>query len=343
MASTSEPGEAVPRVSIVVPTFDEADWIEACLDSLGSQDYEAIVEILVVDGGSRDATCALVSARQAIDPRVRLLENPRRSAAGALNVGLRAAVGDVFVRADAHTEYATDYVRRCVEILLETGAENVGGPMVPVGTTRFGRAVAAVTTSRIGMGSGAFHWTRERRAVDTVYLGAFRMATLKELGGWDDTGLQWGAEDHELNFRLTARGGTILCDPSIRSWYSPRQTPRALARQYFNYGIGKVSTLSKHRRLPTLRPLAPAAFVALAWGGAMRALMARRPVYLAPVAAWLAVASSASARMASDDDCDAPRCVLALAICHGAYGTGFWVGIGRRLAGRGFDAAPSSR
>ena len=46
----------------------------------------------------------------------------------------------IICRADAHTLYSPDYVRRCVEVLEETGAENVGGLMRPVGTTTFGPA-----------------------------------------------------------------------------------------------------------------------------------------------------------------------------------------------------------
>ena len=69
--------------------------------------------------------------------------------------------------------YASDYIRRCVDVLVETGADNVGGTMLPVGTTRFGRAVAAVTTSPIGVGPGPDQviWTGASR--DTV-IGRFQ-------------------------------------------------------------------------------------------------------------------------------------------------------------------------
>src|SRR2546421_3753389 len=171
-----------------------------------------------------------------------------------MNTGIAEAKGDVIVRADGHTLYSPDYVRRCLEVLAETGADNVGGPMRPVGTTRFGRAVAAVTSSPLGVGPGKFHYARERLEVDTVYLGCWRRSTLETLGGYDETDLQWAAEDQELNYRLRRTGGRILLDPSIRSWYFPRETPRALVRQYFNYGVCKASTLAKHSTLPTWRP-----------------------------------------------------------------------------------------
>jgi cellulose synthase/poly-beta-1,6-N-acetylglucosamine synthase-like glycosyltransferase len=332
---------SLPSVSVVVPTYDEEPWIVDCLESLGLQDYAGIAEILVVDGRSRDATRDLVARRSSADGRIALLDNPGRSAAAAMNVGLDAARGDLLVRADAHARYAPDYVGRCVEVLTETGADDVGGPMRPVGTTRFGRAVAAVTSSRIGMGSGAFHWATDRRDVDTVYLGCYRTDALRELGGWDADGLQWAAEDHELNHRLRRTGGRIVCDPSIRSWYFPRDTPRALWRQYRNYGVGKVSTLAKHRTLPTLRPLAPAALVAGTAIGFGLAVGRGRAGALLPTAVWAGAVAVAGARMGRTPGVDGGRAVAALGICHLAYGVGFWSGVGRVLAGRGFDRLPA--
>lgn len=323
-----------PTVSIVLPTLNERAFIRDCLDTLVAQDYSSVLEVLVVDGGSTDGTRDIVAR---FGDGVRLVDNPRVTAAAALNIGLAEAKGDVFVRADAHSLYAPDYVRRCVEVLTETGADNVGGRMRPVGTTSFGRAVAAVTSSPFGIGPGKFHYAESRMEVDTVYLGCFRRETLERLGGWDETNLQWGAEDHELNLRLTAQGGRIVLDPSIRSWYFPRETPRALARQYFNYGIGKASTLAKHRTLPTWRPLVPAGLVAGALLAAIGLHGARR---VAIPAAYAVAASAAALRVAGDPGVAPHRAGVALAICHWAYGAGFWAGVARLARGRPFDSQP---
>jgi cellulose synthase/poly-beta-1,6-N-acetylglucosamine synthase-like glycosyltransferase len=332
-----------PAVTIVVPTFNEEDWIEECLRTLDAQDYPNIEAIVVVDGRSTDATRALVETYASGHPRVELLDNPRRSAAAALNVGLAACRSEIFLRADAHTFYAPDFATRSVEVLLETGADDVGGPMVPVGRNPFGKAVAAVTTSKFGMGSGAFHYASERQDVDTVFLGCYRTDTLRALGGWDEDNLQWAAEDHELNFRLTQQGGRIVCDPSIKSTYFPRDTPRALWRQYFNYGVGKVSTLKKHKQLPTLRPLAPAALVAGLAASTTAAAVTRKPIFLLPAVAYAGAASLAAASLARNDDASAARCLAALGICHVAYGAGFWSGVGRVARKQPFDRLPAKR
>ncbi|HUP69737.1 MAG TPA: glycosyltransferase family 2 protein [Acidimicrobiales bacterium] len=333
MTAAGVPGP-VASVSVVLPTLNEQGFIRDCLDSLLAQDYPHIAEILVVDGGSTDATVEI--AEQA-GGTVRVVPNPRTSAAAAMNIGIAEARGDVIVRADAHALYLPDYVRRCVEVLGDTGAANVGGPMRAVGTSSFGRAVAAVTSSPFGVGPGRFHYSDVREEVDTVYLGSWRRQTLVDIGGYDETSLQWGAEDHELNHRITQAGGVIVLDPSIRSWYFPRETPRALARQYFNYGVGKVSTFTKHGTLPTWRPLAPAALVL----AAAVALASPRPLGRVAVPAAHAAAASVVAMQLSRDQGVAPhRALSALAICHWSYGAGIWAGLLRRWSGRGFDRLP---
>ncbi len=322
---------AAPTVSVIVPTLNERAYIRDLLDSIEQQDYGNIAEVLIVDGGSDDGTRDILERHTSV---AELVDNPNVTAASAMNVGIEHAKGEVIVRLDAHARYEPDYVRRCVEVLEETGADNVGGPMRPVGRSAFGRAVAAVTTSRFGVGPGAFHFEVDRRDVDTVFLGCWPREVLERLGGFDTEQLQWAAEDHELNYRLTESGGRIVLDPSIRSVYFPRETPWSLARQYFNYGIGKASTLAKHRRLPTLRPLAPAALVA---GSAVAVVATRGAARFALPIVHLGAAGVAALRLGRDNGVAPHRAAGAILVCHWSYGAGFLTGLGRWLRGRGFD------
>ena len=330
--------QTLPPVSVVLPTLNERGYVTDCLTSLLAQDYPAIDEILVVDGGSDDGTQAIA---ESFGGPIRVVDNPRVTAAAAMNVGLAAAANELIVRVDAHTVYDVDYVRRSIEALADSGADVVGGPMRAVGITAFGRAVAAVTSSPLGIGPGRFHYAQEAQDVETVYLGTYRRAALHEVGGWDETALQWAAEDQELNYRLRLKGRRIRLEPSIRSAYFPRQTPHALWRQYVNYGLCKASTLKKHRTLPYWRPLAPAALVAGTIGAVVVGTATRRPALaLAPAAAWAGAAGVAALRMGEDPGVAPHRAFAALAICHWGYGLGFWRGIGRILTGRPFDTRP---
>jgi succinoglycan biosynthesis protein ExoA len=272
---------------------------------------------------------------------VRVVDNPRVTAAAAMNIGIELATNDLIIRADAHTLYARDYVSTAVATLLETGAAIVGGPMRPVGMSPFGRAVAAVTSSPFGVGPGRFHYSETLEEVDTVYLGAFYRQTVIDAGGYDDVNLQWAAEDQELNFRIRRRGGRIVLDPSIRSEYFPRQTPTALLRQYHNYGMCKASTYAKHKTLPHWRPLVPGAMVGLSATWIAYRLARRQPWSAAlPLVVYAGGAASIAGRLSRQRGVTPHRVAVALAICHWGYGVGLWRGVARILSGRSFDARP---
>lgn len=317
-------------VTIILPTYNEERYIDACLASVYSQTYgPANLEVIVADGRSEDDTRRMAEAWKDRLPGLRVLDNPLRQQGAALNIALEAASNELIVRLDAHCRYADDYVERCIDALERTEATVVGGPMRPEGETPFGAAVAVATTTPIGVGPGRFHYSETEEWVDTVFLGAFRRSDIARAGGYDE-GIRQAAEDHELNFRITKGGGTILLDPTIRSVYHPRSTPGALWKQYHNYGQGKVSTLRKHRALPTLRPLGPSVLVAgVLLGPLWWRFDATRIAYLGALAAYAGVVLVTSAVVSRLRPMLALRTMAAIVIMHTSYGLGFLRGLGK--------------
>src|SRR4051794_16787818 len=146
-----------PPVSVVMPVLDEERHLrEAVLGVLG-QDYPGELELVLALGPSRDATDAIARELAAEHPAVRLVANPGGTTPAALNAAIAAARHPVVVRIDGHAVFPGDYVRTAVEVLGETGADNVGGVMAAEGTTPFERAVARAMTSALGVGSARFH------------------------------------------------------------------------------------------------------------------------------------------------------------------------------------------
>src|SRR5262249_33085660 len=157
-----------PFVTIAMPCLDEERHIEACLASVRAQDYPAErMEILVTDGGSRDRTRAIVAGLSKSDPRVILVDNPERIQAAGMNHAIRRARGDVVIRMDVHAEYAPDYVRRCVEVLQRTGADNVGGAQRPRALNRFQEALCSALASPLGVGGASYRSSKREGWVDT--------------------------------------------------------------------------------------------------------------------------------------------------------------------------------
>ena len=276
-----------------MPLLNEAAVVSEVLESLRDQDYEGAWELVAVDGGSRDGTPAILASWKERIPRMLVVSAPEgcRDLTRSLMLAADTGTGEIVIRADAHTVYANDYLRRNVEALLETDADLVGGPMRPEGRNPFGRAVASVMVNPWVVGPAPYRRVLKRRRADTVYLGAMRRFRLVEMGFRSfPSGV---AEDADLAYRIRKQGGAVVLDPAIRSRYRPRSTLGALWRQFFRYGRGKAEMLYANRELPTFRPLAPlgltialaAALAAAPWLGWLWALggLGGWTVYLAVV------------------------------------------------------------
>jgi glycosyltransferase involved in cell wall biosynthesis len=251
---------SAPLVSIILPCRNEAGYIEDCLKSILAQELpDGDFELLVADGVSNDGTREFLERFCAQNPKVRLLNNPGRIVSTGLNAALREARGQVIVRMDAHTIYAPDYIKQCLAVLQETGADNVGGPMRTTATTYKERAIQAVFHSPFAVGGARSHNPAYKGYVDTVIYGCWRKNAFERVGDFDEELVR--NQDDEHNLRLVRNGGKVYQSPAIKSWYHVRDSFRALLRQYMQYGYWKVLVIRKHHLPASIRHLIPALFV----------------------------------------------------------------------------------
>ena len=239
-------------MSVIVPARNAAATLPATLDAILSQDYPGETEVIVADGSDTTATSELVRRRY---PGVILVPNSERSTSAGLNRALAVARHPIVVRCDAHSVLRPGYIARAVEILVRTGAANVGGRVNPVGSTRVGRAVALATTVWLGAGRSRYRVGGAAGPADTVFPGTFRRDALEAVEGFDETFVR--NQDFELNWRLRACGEVVWFSPDLVTDYRPRDTLGALARQYFGYGRWKRAVLRRHPRSLRPRQLAP--------------------------------------------------------------------------------------
>lgn len=261
-AAPVAPGTA-PAVLVVIPTLNEVRHIEAVLDALEVDlPAAAALQFVVVDGGSSDGTPELVQRLCAQRPRLRLLHNPQRLQSAAVNLAAKVygEQAEALVRCDAHAVYPPGYVRRLLDTLQRTQADAVVVPMDGSGSGCLQRAVAWVSDTPAGSGGSAHRGGRRSAYVDHGHHAAFRMASFRRAGGYDESYSH--NEDAELDCRQRALGGRIYLDADIRLAYHPRDSWRGLWRQYFNYGAGRARTVRRHRGSMRLRQaVVPAHFV----------------------------------------------------------------------------------
>jgi succinoglycan biosynthesis protein ExoA len=343
----------LPFVSLIVPCRNESGHIRAFLESLLRQDYPPdLLEIVVADGLSDDGTREIVAAYGQEQSNLKLIDNPKKIAATGLNAGIRAARGEIIVRADVHTEYASDYVSQCVRTYHQTKADNVGGPWVAHGEGYVGKAIRGVFQSTFGSGGARSRRESYEGETDTVYLGCWPRETFEKYGMFDECLVR--NQDDEHNLRIVRGGGRIWQSPRISSRYHTRNSLRLSAKQNFQYGFWKVAVLRKHLIPATIRQLVPAAwvlslFLLLAWeiaewifGPIFGTLRARHLLLLdmVPYAGLCLIASLHIAR--SQGWKLLPILPIAFASYHFCYGLGFLLGLGYWLT-RDPNRAPESR
>lgn len=115
-----------PLVSVVVPAYDVAAYLPACLDSLLAQTHTSL-EVVVVDDGSPDDSGGIAEEYGARDPRVRVVHIDNRGLGGARNEGLRHVRGDIIGFADSDDVVPPGAVAALVSQLRRTGADLVTG------------------------------------------------------------------------------------------------------------------------------------------------------------------------------------------------------------------------
>ena len=99
----------VMRVSVVIPAFNEEELLPKCLESLGAQDYEGELEILLVDNGSTDGTGCVARSHG-----VTVVDEPTRGYGRALTAGFAAAHGDIIACTDADSVVPSDWISNLV-------------------------------------------------------------------------------------------------------------------------------------------------------------------------------------------------------------------------------------
>jgi len=244
-------GAGVLNVSLelaaVVVTYNSARVIDECLGSL-----KGIAETVVVDNGSVDGTCAVVSAQW---PSVKLIANPdNRGFAGAANQGARATRSPLvlFLNPDAAILGGLESLTGCFDD-PKVGA--AGGRLVDAaGSTQVGFTVRRFPTcgsivlecllaNRLWPGNPV---NRRYRCLDLDYeklqqvdqpAGAFlvlRRSALESAGGWDEQFFPLWFEDVHLCWKIRTSGYSILFDP------------RAVARHEGGHSIESIRSEEKH-------------------------------------------------------------------------------------------------
>jgi len=249
------------KVSVLVPCRNEVHYIERCINNVCSFDRPpGGFEVIVIDGMSTDGTRELLFRLKSQFSDLVVIDNPGKIVPRAMNLGIQYAKGEYIVRADARCLHPKSYLCDLIELSEKTGADNVGGVLVPeFGNGYTQNAIALAYKSRIAMGGALRDRGDFIGETDTVYGGCFKRKRLLEVGMYDETMVR--NQDDELSFRLREKGGKIVQDGRIKIQYYPRNSFWHLFKQFMQYGYWKISVIKKHPHQASLRHFLPAVLV----------------------------------------------------------------------------------
>lgn len=271
-----------PKVSIIIPCYNEEKKIADCLDSIVANQYpKDKLEALVVDGFSTDRTREILNNYTARFPFIKMLDNPRRITPIAMNIGIKQAEGEIIYIVGSHSTVGNDFLFKTVTYLKEYDADCVGGRSVvsPSEDTLVASAISAAFLSSFGRGNATYMGTFDKPMyVDTVSRPCYKKEVFEKIGYFNEKLIR--GQDLELNLRLKKAGGKILLVPDIVSYYYPKPSIVSFFKHNFNDGYWVTLPIKFGVKAFSFRHLVPAGFVAAFIGLAILS-------FLNPAGVWL--------------------------------------------------------
>jgi len=315
---------AHPPVSVILPVLNEEQHLQSAVDSVLAQSYPGELEVLIALGPSRDKTDEVAKAIAKADVRVKLIANPDGRTTVGMNECIRLAKHEYVVRVDAHSELTPDYIRRGIEILLEVGADELGGIMDAKGRSSFQKAVAWAYTSRFGVGGASYHVGGKAGEAESAYMGIFRKSALLRVNGYDETIVR--GEDWNLAQRIKASGGLVWFTPELRVTYWPRGRFDRLVKQFWSTGVWRGDLTRREIRGASVRYFAPPVLVLVVFAGLV-SLLTGNPLGIVPLAGYLAAVAALAVTAGGLRLKARAALMVALPTMHFSWGSGFLFGL----------------
>ncbi len=197
--------ERTPLISVVVPAYNAASTLDACLQALQAQSTPKEVEVIVVDDGSTDDTAQVVQQY----PGVRLLHQEHAGPAAARNRGIQEARGGVVLFTDADCRPLPGWIDQLSRPILSGEAVGAKGTYCTDQRAPVARFVQQEYEEK-------YNHMRRAPQIDFVdtYSAGYRRDVLIGCGAFDPTFPNASVEDQELSFRLTEQGYRLVFVPA---------------------------------------------------------------------------------------------------------------------------------
>lgn len=236
LAAPYFPLSRVPKVSVVVATFNGGRTVRNCLESLTRLNYQDY-EIILVDDGSTDQTPEIAKSF----PAVRHIRQNNQGLSAARNTGIRAADGEIIAFTDDDCRADEDWLYYLVNDLLRSDSAGIGGHnFLPPEDS----CVAAAVVVSPGGPAHVMLTDREAEHIPGCNMAFYKWA-LEQIGlfdpifrkAGDDVDICWRLQDGKFKIGFSAAGFV---------WHYRRATVKAYLKQQRGYGEAEALLIGKH-------------------------------------------------------------------------------------------------
>jgi glycosyltransferase involved in cell wall biosynthesis len=208
------------RFSVVIPCYNEVDYIADTINSLRAQSFDGGCEIIVVDNNCTDDTAGMARGLG-----VRVVAEARPGVCNARQKGTEISRGDIVVSADADTIYPTNWLDNVEESFrIDDRVAAVAGPCRYKDGPLWGRVYGRLLFGFLNM--------MYRLTGRVYYVTATNFAFRRDRWPGYDVGLTQGGDELDLLRKLRGRG-VVVYDHANPVWTSPRRLTRGVLYNLF--------------------------------------------------------------------------------------------------------------
>ena len=259
-----------PWLATILPVYNEAEHIEACLHSLLNQTLSHDEHIIVVlDGGSSDGTKDIVKSIQDQyvkdkHPLLQLVDNPNRFVPHARNLAMQIIPDSVthLLEFNGHIEAELDHLSQLKTTMFRLEKEHpsiAGLGCRVVGSnndqSRIESIIDSTLSSPFGGSTGQFAVFDKEEPTNVPAFTLHRRSALEAVGGWDESFLT--SQDSDLSMRLKKAGYSLFRTPNVVVKMRRRESYTSWFLMSHRYGFWRTKVLLKHPKRLVIRELLP--------------------------------------------------------------------------------------
>lgn len=189
-----------PRISVIIPCYNQAQYLEECIESVYGQTVQPH-EIIIINDGSTDNTLEIAERYMfkefpGIESPVRVINQVNKGLPSARNTGIMASTGDFIWPLDADDMMKENAIERMTQEIMRITADVYAPSLEHMGLRNDSIILQGFTIQDLKVGNRL------------GYFSCIRRSALIEVGGYNPK-MKWGYEDYDLWFDLFKRGKTL--------------------------------------------------------------------------------------------------------------------------------------